>query len=264
MNLDKIASDKLKNIIKSYKILKDKNGMSPAQVFKLESIKDILFLKISHKKFANTTYDVKREMEVLEWVKGKFSVPSVVFYEEYGDYNFLITKEAEGREILDPNTFNLENIVDVFVQSIKKIQSIDITNCPFDSSITIRTKELEFLKENELLAINDFHEGNIPFKRPDDLIDYLSKNKPKEDFVFSHGDIDANLFIENGNLKSIIDWGRAGLADKWLDIAFCVRSIKEDFKTNDKNRYLNHFFEKLEIFPNWDKINYFLYLDELF
>ena len=65
-----------------------------------------------------------------------------------------------------------------------------------------------------------------------------------------------------GNTRRIgfIDLGRAGKADKWYDIAFCVREIR-DFK---EEKYIDEFFALLEIEPDWDKISYFILLDELF
>ena len=94
------------------------------------------------------------------------------------------------------------------------------------------------------------------------LFKWLCLNKPIEDeLVFSHRDFClCNILLNEGNL-GYIDFGRAGIADKWYDIAFCVREIK-DWSNGDK--YINTFFELMELKPNWDKINYYIILDELF
>ena len=63
-------------------------------------------------------------------------------------------------------------------------------------------------------------------------------------------------------MTGLIDLGRTGKADRWYDIAFCVRSIQEDFGPDPA--YLDYFFKALDIAPDWEKIRYFMLLDELF
>lgn len=62
-------------------------------------------------------------------------------------------------------------------------------------------------------------------------------------------------------MSPAIDLGRSGRADKWYDIAFCVRSIREDI---GEEQYVELFFDLLGIKPDWEKIKYYILLDELF
>lgn len=262
MNLHEIMSDKLNRIVKNYKIIKDTNGMSPAKVFKLTFDDSIRYLKVSHSKFKGTTYDVEREKNVLEWLDGKVEVPKVIHFEEYNEYMFLLMSEAKGR-CLDFEDVDPESIVKMYVDSINNIQSIDISSCSFDSTISYRLSELDYLYSNGLSAEDDFHNGETPFSTPIELINYLKENIPEQDLVFSHGDIsDGNIFIEKDNsIQSYIDWGRGGVADKWYDIALCVRNIREDMKDE---KYVNLFFNLLNIEADNKKIEYYSWLDELF
>ncbi len=98
----------------------------------------------------------------------------------------------------------------------------------------------------------------------------MQSNKPDEDLVFSHGDFCLpNVLFQNRKLSGIIDLVRAGIADKWCDIALCYRSLKNNcegmysgIKTVDFNE--NDLFDALQIKPDWDKIYYYILLDELF
>jgi aminoglycoside phosphotransferase len=59
------------------------------------------------------------------------------------------------------------------------------------------------------------------------------------------------------------------IRDKWNDIALCYRSLKHNFDGTYGGKVYKDFnpdilFEKLEIEPDWDKINYYILLDELF
>ena len=88
--------------------------------------------------------------------------------------------------------------------------------------------------------------------------------------MLSHGDFCLpNIFINNDKISGFIDLGRIGIGDKWNDIALCYRSLK----WNAKGRYggngypkLNPdmIFDALEIEPNYEKIEYYTLLDELF
>lgn len=99
-----------------------------------------------------------------------------------------------------------------------------------------------------------------------DLYHWLIENKPSEELCFTHGDYFLpNIFIDGNFVTGFIDLGRAGIADKWQDIALCVRSIGYNLRNCDgKDRYVDMLFEHLKIEPDWEKINYYILLDELF
>jgi len=69
-------------------------------------------------------------------------------------------------------------------------------------------------------------------------------------------------------LAGYIDLGRMGVADKWKDIALCYRSLKHNWSGKyARNVYTevnpDTLFEALGVEPNWEKINYYILLDEL-
>ena len=102
------------------------------------------------------------------------------------------------------------------------------------------------------------------------LLNWLVDNKPKKELVLSHGDFCLpNIFINNDKISGFIDLGRIGIGDKWNDIALCYRSLK----WNAQGRYGGNgypkltpdmLFDALEIEPNFEKIEYYTLLDELF
>ena len=62
---------------------------------------------------------------------------------------------------------------------------------------------------------------------------------------------------------------RCGIADKWQDIALCYRSLLHNFSGKYGGKVYEGFspellFEKLGIEPDWEKIRYYILLDELF
>lgn len=67
--------------------------------------------------------------------------------------------------------------------------------------------------------------------------------------------------MRDNRISGFIDLGRSGKADKWYDIAFCVRSIRDNYR---EEKYVKLFFDLLGIEPDWEKIKYYILLDELF
>ena len=80
---------------------------------------------------------------------------------------------------------------------------------------------------------------------------------------------EARIQVENDRIKGFIDLDRAGIGDKWNDIALCYRSLKHNFDGTYGGKVYEDFnpdmlFEALGIEPDWEKIQYYLLLDELF
>ena len=87
--------------------------------------------------------------------------------------------------------------------------------------------------------------------------------------MLSHGDFCLpNVFIEDGRVSGLIDLGRAGTADRWQDIALCLRSLRDNargrFGTVCPGFDEELLLRRLGMAPDREKIRYYLLLDELF
>lgn len=103
-------------------------------------------------------------------------------------------------------------------------------------------------------------QDSTEFRNPDDLYRWLIEKRPEEEIVFSHGDIGANFFVKDEEII-FYDLARCGIADKWLDIALCVRDIRDYYPNS---AYEKLFFEMLGLEPDYEKIEYYILLDEMF
>ena len=118
------------------------------------------------------------------------------------------------------------------------------------------------MSEADGVLCSEEYDGEQSTEKNIELYDFLKTEKPEEELVFSHGDLgDSNIFVKDGKVSGFIDLGRSGRADKWYDIAFCVRSIREDI---GEEQYVELFFDLLGIKPDWENIKYYILLDELF
>lgn len=112
--------------------------------------------------------------------------------------------------------------------------------------------------------------GPDGFRDPKELLDWLFRNRPEEEAVLSHGDYCLpNVFGKGNRLTGYLDLGRAGIADKWCDIALCYRSLSQNYSGRFHGKAYSGYddlllFKEIGIAPDWKKIRYYILLDELF
>lgn len=242
------------------KELQASDGQSPAQVQRGRLNGRPVYLKTIGAEYADTTYSVIREAKAMEWLQGKLIVPRVLDWGQFADREYLIMSELTGSHI-DDFQGSPDAYVSHLAKSIKTLQATPIAGCPFDATVSQRLQELHYLLANNLADTNQANwEESTHFSSPTALYDWLVANAPAEELVFSHGDISANIFVKGADY-CFYDLARAGVADKWLDIAFCVRDIRD---IDENGKYERLLFQLLDVEPDYQKIDYFILLDEMF
>ena len=256
---------KIKSLIadKTYTI--DEIGMSGNQVLIFED----MVLKIEDDVSA-----VEEQLRVLRWLEGKIPVPKVLAYEVYQEKSFLLMSKIEGKMSCD--IYYLEHpvvLLEALAYGLKMLWTVDVSDCPRKHDLDVQLNEARFRVENDLVDVEDAEPttfGEEGFEDPKALLEWLEENRPMEELVFSHGDYCLpNVFLEDELIKGFIDLDHAGIGDKWQDIALCYRSLKHNFDGTYGGKVYEDFnpdmlFEKLGMEPDWEKINYYILLDELF
>ena len=174
------------------------------------------------------------------------------------------------------DTYYLEHpqeMVELLAQGLKMLWAVDISDCPYR-----RALEEELAEAGERVANGEVDVDNAEpdtfgedgFESPAHLLQWLRENRPEVEPVFSHGDFCLpNVFLDAGRVSGFIDLGDAGIGDKWRDIALCYRSLKHNFDGTYGGKVYADFcpdilFEKLGLEPDWEKLRYYILLDELF
>lgn len=214
------------------------------------------------------------EHNILQWLQGKLPVPKVLGFEKKNGKNYLLMSKLTGDMSCDDKYMQTpERLLSILADGIQMLQNVDITDCPYCSCLDIKLEMAKYNVDYNLVDLENVEQDTFSengFKNPGHLLEWLIENKPREDLVFSHGDYCLpNIFVNDDRVNGFIDLGRAGIADKWQDIALCYRSLKYDFdsKYSGKNQQesdADKLFCKLGIEPEWDKIRYYILLDELF
>jgi aminoglycoside phosphotransferase len=75
--------------------------------------------------------------------------------------------------------------------------------------------------------------------------------------------------MDHQKLSGFVDLANVNVMDRYQDIALCYRSLIHNYcnkyrKNHLLEVYFRYFFNKLGVKPDYEKIKYYLLLDELF
>lgn len=251
-------SPKLAALLEGMSYVPNKVGMSQAEIREYQNANGSLFLKSEP-----TNPEIRREYEIMKWLKDKLPVPKVVHWEEQNGVSHLLMTKMSGVMACHKPKTEIKETVGLLAQGIKMLWSVNIMDCPFDMTLH---KKLLLTKENIEAGIVDsanFEEDTVG--SPEEIYNQLISTRPAEELCFTHGDYCLpNIFLHTDTVAGFIDLGRAGVADRWQDIALCVRSLNHNFGIKPDDNLYQYFFDCLGVAPDPSKIAYYILLDELF
>lgn len=265
MNTKYDLPETIKTLLKEETYSIDKIGMSKS---------NILLFQDKVLKIQDINEESENEYNVMKWLNGKLPVPKVLEFKKKGKKSYLLMTKVYG-EMSCAETYmkKPELLTTILVKALKMLWEVDISNCPYSCNLEKKLQMASYIIDHNLVDINNVEPdtfGDGRFKDPKELFNWLNLNKPEEELVLSHGDFCLpNIFLSGERVSGFLDLGKTGIADKWQDIALCYRSLLHNFDGRYTGKSYKGFtadmlFEKLEIEPNWDKINYYILLDELF
>lgn len=264
MRLPKLP-EKIRNLIADETCQTDKIGMSEACV---------LILQEKILKIGAYSEESENEYRMMTWLSGKLPVPNVYAYEVSDGRSYLLMSKCTGQMACDEAYMRTPEVqCRMLADGLKKLWGVDISDCPSDQRLLYKLKQAEYNVLNGLVDLDNvepdtFGEGG--FRDPAELLEWLYEHVPEEEAVLSHGDYCLpNVFGNGGAVSGYIDLGRTGIADKWCDIALCYRSLSHNYSGRYHGRsYVGLddqlLFRELGIAPDWEKIRYYILLDELF
>ena len=234
-------------------------GKSPADTFRLDRDgQAALYLKVSLKSHRS---ELLRERERINWLRGKLPVPEVIRYTADDLNEYLLLTALPGRDAAsltgdEPN----ENIVRWLATGLRMIHALPVAECPFDMTLDGIIEEARYNVVNGFVDEAGFDEIRLGRSAAELFEELLSKRPATEDLVFTHGDYCLpNVLIDGKEVAGFVDWGSAGVADRYKDIALVLRSLErntgEDLTTN--------FYEAYgPSRPDAGKVEYYKLLDE--
>lgn len=263
-----VIPKKIRNHLRDQQFTLDEIGLSDSTILLTEKF----VLKISP-----VSAEADNEVAMLqEWLPGKLPVPKIIEVEHKNQQLFVLMERLNSLSAAEPSARqHPQQLMQALAQALKQLWDVDINSCPSDQRLNNKLDQARSnIRQNRVdrhqVEANTF--GLDGFEDPMALLIWLEANQPKEDLVFSHGDFCLpNVFFSHdlSRVSGYIDLGRAGIADRYQDIALAYRSLKhnfagayDDYQAAEADAF--ELFTYLEMIPDWDKINYYILLDELF
>lgn len=235
-------------------------GFSPARVFRLDAAnKSSLYLKISPRGLAHS---LLQEKSKLEWLKNRLPVPEVLRFVAGESADYLLLSAISGSDAGDEALKDdIPRVIEQLADGLKMIHGLPVGNCPFDERNARKIETAAKLVENNLVDEDDFDEINQGKTAADLLRELLDAESFDEDLVFTHGDFCVpNVILDHGRLSGFVDWGNAGVADRYQDLALLSRSVIDNFGAE----YEESVFKIYGIEPDREKIRFYRLIDEFF
>ena len=185
-----------------------------------------LFLKVRNTQVAPQESDLSTEKMAMSWLKGRLKVPSVVCYHEERDTQYLLMTQIVGVSGIHPFAKDdIAGLVREFAFGLREVHSLNIDSCPLDLRVGRYFSWAEGLIERGALD-SQLPTGKSRSFLRDELGGIKAGLPVEEDLVFTHGDYCLpNVLIQDGRLSGIIDWGYAGVGDRYRDFVAAYYTI---------------------------------------
>lgn len=233
-------------------------GLSGAKVYKVAGAG--LYLK---RQLVSEQLSLKHDVQVLEWLHTRLPVPEVVAFEPTAEQEYLLLTEVAGESCVDAMTrLDYAEIVRLLAEGLHQFHGLDLRDCPLHEEIDVKLAHAQHNVEHGLVDEDDFDQERQG-KTAQEILAFLQNHRPAEDdLVFNHGDYSLpNILLQEKKISGFVDLSRAGVSDRYNDLAIASRSIRY----NLGEQYEKLFFDVYGIKDvDQEKINYYRTMDELF
>ena len=183
-----------------------------ARFNEISAIKDTIRLRPdllpSDQEFSHSSLhrDYGNEAAIIEWIGTRLPVPGII----YRDKDYLLLSKGKGRPL---RSAGLNRIIRTAAAALRMLWSLDISGCPCDecAETTIRRAKEGLMSYDRWLKVRELEGKQI-----------------QEDTVFSHGSLDLDSIIINGNgIVCLRNMQHAGTGDRYRDLASILSSLRD-------------------------------------
>ena len=203
--------------------------------------------------------DLTGEGERLVWLRSHGIPAPEVFDCRPG---LLITAEVPGRSAADPWPVEARaRIIDALADLTRTLHALPTSQCPFDRRLAVTIPEALTAD----VDLDDLDSERASWTR-DHLVAELLATRPRhEDLVVCHGDLCVpNVLFDPDTcqVSGVIDTGRLGVADRWVDLAIATRSLTGDLNPQYGPWAADRYLKRYGVEADHAKIGFYRLLDE--
>ncbi|WP_404333447.1 APH(3') family aminoglycoside O-phosphotransferase [Sphingomonas sp. MMS12-HWE2-04] len=215
--------------LQGYEWIRNLVGEAGAGVYRLHrSGAPDLYLKHGVGAIARAVTD---EMVRLRWLSGALAVPRVEHFVATGDAAWLLMRAMPGCtawEWLDAHPDRGIELVHDLAATLRRLHALPAEHCPFNSAHPLRLAEAHRRLHTGEIDAEDFDDCRTGWT-PEQVWDAMAALLPlTTEPVVTHGDFSLdNILVEDGRVTGLIDVGRAGIADRYQDLALLWNCLGE-------------------------------------
>jgi aminoglycoside phosphotransferase len=170
----------------------------------------------------------------LSWLAARgIPVPEVVEVGATADTAWLVTTAIAGRPASGPwGAADRGSVLHIVADLAQALHALPVQECPFDRTLAVSLPLARAAARSDLVDLDDRDDRHAGWT-PQQLLDELDATPPpvEDHIVVCHGDLCLdNILIAPDTLvlAGVLDVGRLGVADRWLDLAITLRNITEE------------------------------------
>lgn len=249
----------LRALVRGYRWRRITIGKSGAETYRLTAPpRQPLVLKYVRDCPHNNLQDEARR---LEWFGRWAPAPTVVAVAAEGDAQWLVMTALHGVDALQCR-LSAQTKVGLIAKALATLHARRVKVCPFDESLDRKIARARENVAKGLVHESQFDERNAG-RSAASLFRTLLRTRPHaEDRVVTHGDACLpNFMLDGAVFAGFVDCARAGLADRYQDLALACRSIEYDLGEEWVAPFLHAYG-----LPNADRrrLAFYRLLDEFF
>ena len=255
----------LRAAVAAYQWARDSVGESDAAVYRLRGKGGAPDLYLKHGR-GSAAADLADELARLRWLAPYLPVPAVVQFARVADPEqaWLLLMALPGTTasaVLEAHPALGRVVVDALAAFLRRLHALPVSDCPFDAGHAVRLAQARQRIDAGLVDADDFDAGRQGWTA-EQVWTALQGNLPRvPDLVVTHGDFSLeNILMQDGAVVGCLDAGRAGIADRYQDLAIVWRALGE-LDAALQQRFVEQ-YGLLDI--DQGKLQFHLLLDELF
>lgn len=206
----------------------------------------------------------EHEVEACKWLHSLGFVPDILGFGRNQQHHFLLSSAVPGKDLAHSlGELAPDEIVRICAQSMRSLHKVSIEACPFDQRNSIKVERAIERAKAGLVMLSDLDPSRKGWSLEQLTCELTQKIPKSEDLVFTHGDFCLPNIISNGNsFTGFIDLGRCGIADRYQDIALCLRSLNANLGNSCRDLFLKYYDPSMKLDEH--KVFFYELLDEFF
>ncbi|OFA01338.1 aminoglycoside 3'-phosphotransferase [Janthinobacterium sp. HH107] len=255
----------LRAAVAGYRWVRDSAGESDAAVYRLQGRDGAPDLFLKHGKGVAAA-ELADEAARLRWLAPQLPVPAVVQFAQAADPQqaWLLTAALPGKtahELLEANPEIGPAVADALAAFLRRLHALPVDACPFDASPAVRLAQARQRIDAGLVDAGDFDVARQGWMAEQVWAALQDCQPLTPDLVVTHGDFSLeNILLHEEQVFGCLDVGRAGIADRYQDLAIAWRALGQ-LDPALQQRFVEQ-YGLLDI--DQGKLAFHLLLDELF